>query len=70
MRTRTVPIDYLDIMAQSGCTKGNIVYSSFADSWGVQNGNGDSDFCCIDPPPFECDEKAVKIEHDAWTYYN
>ena len=64
---RRFPIDWSDIAEQSGCTRGKLCKTVFG--WGVQDGNGDADFCCITPPKTNEGEE-LRIEGQDWCIYS
>jgi hypothetical protein len=45
---RKIPIDWGAIAEESGCTQGTLCKTAFG--WGIRNGDGPADFCCITPP--------------------
>jgi hypothetical protein len=63
---RRIQIDYKAIAKESGCTKGKLCKTTFG--WGVQNGNGAADFCCITPPETNANEE-LRIEGNDWVIY-
>ena len=65
--TRKITIDFRDIAAQSGCTRGTLCETAFG--WGVQNGNGGVDFALIEPPKLMEGETELKIKKNHWRFY-
>ena len=66
-KIRSFAIDFNAVAEESGCTKGTLCFSeSFG--WGVQNGNGEADFCCITAPVVQNGEE-LRFENNEWCVY-
>jgi hypothetical protein len=65
---RRMPIDWLAIAEESGCTKGTLCKHSIF-GWGIKNGNGDADFCCVTAPEIELGQ-LLRVEGNEWLMYN
>ena len=64
---RRMPIDWMAIARESGCTRGKLCKSPLF-GWGVQ-GNGDADFCCITAPEIQHGQ-LLRVEGNEWLVYN
>ncbi len=66
-KIRSFAMDFQAIAKETGCTKGKVCYSEVL-GWGVQDGNGEADFCCITAPEVGEGEE-LRVENDEWCVY-